>query len=74
MSHTLADGFAMVQAVAQNNRILQVGSQRVSSIVYAKAREIFHSGKLGQVTAIEASLGPQYPGRRLGESHSTRRQ
>ena len=62
MSHTLEDGFAMVQAVAQNHRILQVGSQRVSSIVYAKAREIFHSGKLGQVTAIEATWDRNTPG------------
>ena len=38
MSHTLEDGFAMVQAVAQNHRILQVGSQRVSSIVYAQGQ------------------------------------
>jgi predicted dehydrogenase len=40
MSHTLEDGFAMVDAVHKGNRIMQVGSQRVSSIVYEKAREI----------------------------------
>ena len=34
MSHTLEDGFAMVDAVGKGNRIMQVGSQRVSSIVY----------------------------------------
>ena len=62
MSHTLEDGFAMIQAVTQNHRILQVGSQRASSIVYAKAREIFHSGKLGQVTAIQATWDRNTPG------------
>src|SRR5580698_11485344 len=41
MSHNVADGFAMVAAVEQHQRILQVGSQRVSNIVYVKAREIW---------------------------------
>jgi predicted dehydrogenase len=53
MSHTVADGFAMVEAVKANNRIMQVGSQRVSNIVYKKAREIYASGRLGEVSYIE---------------------
>ena len=54
MSHTVEDGFAMVSAAHKNNRIVQIGSQRVSSILYAKAKEIYDSGKLGDVYAIEA--------------------
>ncbi len=54
MSHTVEDGFAMVDAAEKRQRVVQVGSQRVSSILYAKAKEIYDSGKLGQVTAIEA--------------------
>ena len=54
MSHTVEDGFAMVAAAQNNKRIVQVGSQRVSSILYAKAKEIYDSGKLGDVYAIEA--------------------
>ena len=54
MSHTVEDGFAMVEAAHKNNRMMQVGSQRVSSILYAKAKEIYESGKLGEVTTIEA--------------------
>jgi predicted dehydrogenase len=54
MSHTVEDGFAMVAAMQKYNRIVQVGSQYRSSIVYAKAKEIYDSGFLGQVTAIEA--------------------
>lgn len=54
MSHTLEDGFAMVDAVQKNKRILQIGSQRVSSILYAKAKEIWDSGRLGEVSTIEA--------------------
>ncbi|MGA8409842.1 MAG: Gfo/Idh/MocA family oxidoreductase, partial [Candidatus Acidiferrales bacterium] len=55
MSHNVEDGFAMVEAVRKNNRILQVGSQRVSSIVYAKARELYAAGALGEVFYIEGS-------------------
>jgi predicted dehydrogenase len=54
MSHTVDDGFAMVEAAHKANRIVQIGSQRVSSILYAKAKEIYDSGKLGEVTAIDA--------------------
>jgi predicted dehydrogenase len=56
MSHTVEEGFAMVEAMQKHNRIVQVGSQCRSSIVYAKAKEIFESGALGQVTAIEACI------------------
>jgi len=53
MSHNVADGQAMVEAVAAGKRIFQAGSQRVSNIVYQKAAEIFASGRLGQVRLIE---------------------
>lgn len=55
MSHTVEDGFAMIDAVQKYKRICEVGSQRVSSILYAKAKEIFDSGKLGEVDTIEAA-------------------
>ena len=61
MSHTLEDGFAMVDAVRKGNRIMQVGSQRVSSIVYEKAREIYASGALGEVFFIEGSADRNSP-------------
>ena len=54
MSHTVEDGIAMVDAAHKANRIAQIGSQRVSSILYAKAKEIYDSGKLGDVFFIDA--------------------
>jgi predicted dehydrogenase len=54
MSHTVEDGFAMIDAAHKGSRILQIGSQRVSSVLYAKAKEIYDSGKLGEVCYIEA--------------------
>src|SRR5207247_7693126 len=54
MSHTVEDGFAMIEAAQKAKRMVQVGSQRVSSILYAHAKEIYDSGKLGHVYCIEA--------------------
>ncbi|MFB3921775.1 MAG: Gfo/Idh/MocA family protein [Terriglobia bacterium] len=55
MSHSVEDGQAMVEAVQKNQRMCTVGSQRVSSILYHKAKEIWDSGKLGQVDTIMAA-------------------
>ncbi len=54
MSHNVEDGFAMVEAAHKNGRMVAIGSQRVSSILYAKAKEIYDSGKLGEVFSINA--------------------
>jgi predicted dehydrogenase len=54
MVQSLAEGAAVIETARQTNRILQVGSQRVSSIVYAKARELFRSGAIGEVNLVEA--------------------
>jgi predicted dehydrogenase len=54
MSHTVEDGFSMIDAAQKANRIVQIGSQRVSSIVYAQAKKLYDSGKLGDVCCIEA--------------------
>src|SRR5438128_5456462 len=54
VSRTVEDGFAMIDAAQKGTRIVQVGSQRVSSIVYAQAKEIYDSGKLGEVCHVEA--------------------
>jgi predicted dehydrogenase len=55
MSHTVEDGFAMIDVTQKTNRIVQIGSQGVSSILYAKAKEIYGSGRLGDVFMIEAN-------------------
>ena len=44
----------MIDAAKETSRILQVGSQRVSSIVYAKARELYRSGAIGELNFVEA--------------------
>src|ERR1700676_4992873 len=54
MSHTVEDGLAMMEAAHKHNRMVAIGSQRVSSVLYAKAKEIYDSGKLGEVFSINA--------------------
>ena len=61
MSHSVADGVAMVAAAQKTGRIVQIGSQRVSSVVCAKARELFAKGIIGDLTLVEGSLGRNDP-------------
>src|SRR5688572_7809036 len=60
-SHNAADGVAMVDAARRSGRIVQVGSQRVSSQVCAKAKELLAQGVVGDLTLIEAQLGRNDP-------------
>ena len=55
MTYRIEDGPTMIQAARENKRIVQVGSQWVSSEQHKKAREIVTSGKLGKVTKVTAS-------------------
>ena len=61
MSHTIAQGYEMVEAAKRNSRIVQIGSQRVSSVLCAKARELYHNGAIGVVEIVELSLGRNSP-------------
>ena len=54
MIHLYSDGPAIIEAARQNNAVLQVGSQRVSSIVYAKAKELLASGAIGKLNMVSA--------------------
>ena len=54
MIHIYADGPEMIETAQRTNRILQIGSQRVSSIVYAKAKELLSSGAIGQLNLVTA--------------------
>ena len=54
MIHIYADGPEMIETARSTNRILQIGSQRVSSIIYAKAKELLASGAIGQLNMVTA--------------------
>ena len=54
MVQRVDDGYPVIDAQKKTGRILQVGSQRVSSIVYKKAQELMQGGAIGELNMIEA--------------------
>jgi len=61
MSHSAADGVAMVEAAQKTGRIVQIGSQRVSSLICKKAKELIAQGTIGDVVLVEGWLGRNDP-------------
>src|SRR5256712_3246651 len=57
MSHTPSDGLEMVKAGKATGRVIQIGSQRVSSVLCAKAKELIAQGTIGDLMMVEGSLG-----------------
>src|SRR5215469_8251895 len=54
MIHAYAEGPEIISCAHTTNRILQVGSQRVSSVIYSKAKELLASGAIGQLNMVTA--------------------
>jgi predicted dehydrogenase len=54
MVQRFEDGLELVRAQAETKAICQVGSQRVSSTVCNKARELYQAGAIGQLVLAEA--------------------
>jgi len=61
MSHTPADGVEMVAAATKTDRIVQIGAQRTSSVLCAKAHELIKQGAIGDLNMIEMTLGRNDP-------------
>jgi predicted dehydrogenase len=55
MTWAIDEGLEILRAVEGSSRMLQVGSQGISSVIQQKAREIVREGRLGQITLIRAS-------------------
>ena len=61
MSHTAAEGVEMADAQKRTGRIVQIGSQRVSSLICKKAKEMVAQGALGDLMLVEGWLGRNDP-------------
>ena len=61
MSHTAAEGVEMADAQKRTGRIVQIGSQRVSSLICKKAKEMVAQGRLGDLMMVEGWLGRNDP-------------
>ncbi|MFN0102673.1 MAG: Gfo/Idh/MocA family protein [Bryobacteraceae bacterium] len=54
MVQKVDDGHLVVEAARKTGRIVQVGSQRVSSVIYDKARQLLAAGAIGDLNLVEA--------------------
>jgi predicted dehydrogenase len=59
MVHRISEGAGVIAAQKASGKVMQVGSQRVSSIMYAKAKELYKSGEIGKLNMIQASFDRQ---------------
>ena len=55
LSVAVAEGRRIVEAARRNDRVVQVGTHRRSSRVYAQLAEIVKSGQIGKVTVARSS-------------------
>jgi predicted dehydrogenase len=55
LTYAIDEGRKIADAIRRTGRILQVGSQGISSATVAKARELIQAGRLGQITMVRAS-------------------
>jgi len=62
LSITVHEGRRMVEAARRNQRVVQVGTHRRSSQLYAQLAELTTSGKIGKITVSRAyRLSNMYP-------------
>jgi predicted dehydrogenase len=55
MTHTIDDGFAIIEAVRRTKRIVQVGTQRRSAEMFLDAKKLFDSGPAGTVRLVTSA-------------------
>jgi len=63
LAETMADARAVLQAVKNSDRIVQIGSQRRSGENYHTAFDFIRSGKFGNITMVELTWNVNQPGR-----------
>ncbi|HTU49408.1 MAG TPA: Gfo/Idh/MocA family oxidoreductase [Acidobacteriaceae bacterium] len=54
MIHKYSDGPEMIEAARTTNRVIQIGSQRVSNVAYIKAKELLAAGSIGKLNMVTA--------------------
>ena len=61
MSHVAAEGVEIAEAQKRTGHIVQIGSQRVSSLICKKAKEMIAQGMIGDLMMVEGWLGRNDP-------------
>src|SRR6478735_8001092 len=57
--HQVKQGWDVIHAQQETKKVLQVGSQGISSVVYAKAKEMYEAGDIGKINSVEAVFNRQ---------------
>jgi predicted dehydrogenase len=68
LTHNLAEGKSVIDAVAKSKRIVQVGTQQRSMPQFEKAREILRAGKLGKIYKVHLTWNRNSDRPRQGKS------
>lgn len=55
MVHDVGEGPQVIDAQKRTGRVLQVGSQHASSVLYDQARDLYQAGAIGRVNLVEAT-------------------
>src|SRR5215510_7208332 len=63
MANTMEDARAILKAVEETKKIVQIGSQRRSGNNYIRANEFIKSGKFGEIVMVEMTWNVNQPGR-----------
>lgn len=59
MVHKIEQGWDVINTQKKTGAVMQIGSQHMSSIVSAKAKEEFEKGSIGQLNSVEAFFDRQ---------------
>jgi len=59
MVHYLSEGLEEIAVQKQTKAVFQVGSQRISSVSFQKAKEMLQAGAIGKINTIQASFNRQ---------------
>ncbi|WP_431160652.1 Gfo/Idh/MocA family protein [Flagellimonas beolgyonensis] len=59
MIYKIDEGYPIMEAAKNSGKVFQVGSQRVSSVGYAKAKELLASGEIGALNMVNAAWDRQ---------------
>ena len=63
MANTMDDARALLKAVEETKKVVQIGSQRRSGSNYQRANEFIKSGKFGDIVMVEMTWNVNQPGR-----------
>ena len=72
LTHTVAEGYIVMEAVQRYGRVLQTGSMQRSMREFRFAAEMVRNGRIGEVLAVNCSVGhgPSYVYDLIGEEQA----